>query len=85
MVQLHSMAQENGIMAMREAVNGFEIKTGETLTLQPTGNHIMLMGLNEPLQEGGTFPVTLTFEKSAPVTLQVEVIAAGSTARIGQE
>jgi len=46
--------------------------------LQPGGFHVMLMGLTGPLEEGGHFPVTLTFERAGTVTVDVAVQAAGA-------
>ena len=50
----------------------------EPVTLKPGGMHIMLQGLNEPLQAGKSFPLTLTFEKAGTreVTVAVEKPAA---------
>lgn len=76
-VELHVSTQENGVIAMRE-IEGLDIKTGESIMLSPTGNHIMLMGLKAPLAEDSAFLTTLTFEKSPPLTIQVDVIAAGT-------
>ena len=33
----------------------------------------MLMGLAGPLKQGGTFPLTLTFEKAGEITVSVKV------------
>lgn len=50
--QIHSMTMHGGTMKMRPAQGGLEIKPGETITLKPSGFHIMLIGLKHPLQEG---------------------------------
>ena len=39
----------------------------------------MLTRPKHPLKEGETFPLTLTFEHAAPITVQVKVAAAGSS------
>jgi hypothetical protein len=38
----------------------------------------MLMRLHQPLKEGETFPLTLTFEKAGEVTVEVMVMGAGA-------
>lgn len=74
--ELHTMISEDGVMKMRPA-ESFEIGADGTLTLTPTEDHIMLVGLKNPLTEGQTFPLTLTFEKAGTRDIAVEVRAAG--------
>ncbi|PWG62613.1 copper chaperone PCu(A)C [Spiribacter halobius] len=40
---------------------------------EPGGRHVMLMGLQEPLQAGERFPLTLRFERAGEVTVEVTV------------
>jgi len=77
-VQIHEMKMEGDVMKMGELPDGIAIAPGETVTLAPGGLHLMLMQLKEPLVEGTTVPVTLTFEKagSVDIELSVEGIAA---------
>jgi len=75
--ELHTMNMYDGIMEMRE-VESFAAEAGEVLTLQPTGNHIMLIGLKMPLEKGATFPLTLTLENDTIVETTVEIVAPGS-------
>lgn len=72
-VQLHEMSMENDIMRMREMKDGIPIPAGETLTLEPSGTHIMLVRLLAPLVEGETVPLTLTFEKAGTIELEVPI------------
>lgn len=60
-----------GVMQMREVESGFEISAGETHSLMRGGDHVMLMGLTERLEEGDTLPLTLIFDGAEPVTLDV--------------
>lgn len=76
-VELHTHLMDNGVMKMRP-VEAFEVSPGEPQVLRPGGNHIMLMGLKEPLKPGASFPVTLTFAKAGAVTVDVPVQAAGA-------
>lgn len=59
--QLHEMAMQNDIMRMRELPDGIPLPAGETVTLQPSGLHVMLMRLAAPLVEGETVKLTLHF------------------------
>jgi len=78
MAQLHEMRTVNGVMKMRK-VAGIRLLTAKPVTLAPGGYHVMLMRLKHPLKEGDTFPLTLTFEHAAPITVQVKVAALGAS------
>ena len=41
------------------------VNAGETVTLKPSGQHIMLMGLKQQLKPGDTIPITLKIENSS--------------------
>jgi periplasmic copper chaperone A len=41
---------------------GLEIKPGETVTLKPGSDHLMLMKLKHPLEAGKTVEATLQFD-----------------------
>jgi periplasmic copper chaperone A len=70
--ELHTMAMQDMVMKMRP-IAGLDIPAGQPVTLKPGGEHIMLMGLNQPLHEGQSFPLTLDFEKAGPRTVTVTV------------
>jgi periplasmic copper chaperone A len=75
--ELHTMSMEGTVMRMRP-VAGLDIPAGQPVTLKPGGEHIMLMGLNQPLREGQSFALTLEFEKAGPHTVTVAVEKAGA-------
>ena len=75
--ELHTMSMQGMVMKMRP-IAGLDVPPGQSLTLKPGGEHIMLMGLNQPLHEGQSFPLTLDFEKAGPRTVTVAVEKAGS-------
>ncbi|NUB27655.1 copper chaperone PCu(A)C [Azospirillum brasilense] len=77
--ELHTHLMDNGVMKMRQ-VDAIEVSPGSPTALQPGGLHVMLFGLKQPLAPGKAFPLTLTFEKAGPVTVQVDVQSAGSAA-----
>jgi copper(I)-binding protein len=70
--ELHESFTEQGVSKMRP-VDGLAVAPGKATALAPGGYHIMLMGLKQPLKEGDSFPVTLSFEHSGPVTATVAV------------
>jgi copper(I)-binding protein len=75
--ELHTMSMQGMVMKMRP-ITGLDIPAGQPVTLKPGGEHIMLMGLDQPLHEGQSFPLTLDFEKAGPRTVTVNVEKAGA-------
>jgi copper(I)-binding protein len=72
-VQLHESIREGDVMKMRK-VSGLAVPAHGTATLAPGGYHVMLMGLEAPLKEGQSFPLTLTFEHAGKVEVEVRVM-----------
>lgn len=77
--RVHETTDDNGVMKMRP-VDGIALEPGKPVAFKPGGYHVMLMGLKAPLQAGGSFPLTLTFEYAQPITVDVQVEAAGASA-----
>ena len=75
--QLHTMTTEGGVMKMRPLA-GLDVPADRPVTLKPGGAHIMLMGLNQPLQAGQSFPLTLSFEKAGQREVTVAVKKLGA-------
>jgi len=75
--ELHMMEMAGMVMKMRPLAS-LDIPAGQPVTLKPNGEHIMLMGLNGPLREGQSFPLTLTFEKAGTRTVTVAVKKPGA-------
>jgi copper(I)-binding protein len=78
--QIHSMTMEGGVMKMRPVEGGLEIKPGETVTLQPSGFHVMLVALKHPLEKGQTVKATLRFDHAGTVDVEYPVAAIGAPA-----
>ncbi len=74
-VELHeSYMDENQVMHMRAVEGGYiQIPAGGQVELKPGGYHIMLIKLVEPLEAGTTIPLTLRFEKSGEIEIEVPV------------
>ena len=76
--EVHEMAMDNGVMTMRPVQGGLSIPPGQSITLAPSGLHIMLMELKAPLMEGDKVPLTLHFEKAGTVEVVLDVQAIGA-------
>lgn len=76
--ELHTMSMQGMVMKMRPLA-GLDIPAGQPVTLKPGGEHVMLMGLDHPLREGQSFPLTLDFAKAGPRTVTVSVEKPGAT------
>jgi periplasmic copper chaperone A len=76
--ELHSSVMQDGVMRMRPA-EAVEVPAHGEAVLEPGGLHVMLIGLKAPLKEGGSFVLTLAFERAGEVevTTQIEDIAHG--------
>ena len=78
-IELHETNMEGGTMRMRRVDDGIPLPAGQTVSLAPGGLHIMLIGLVQPLNEGESFDVNLTFEQAGSVTIEVPVFAPGAS------
>ena len=75
--ELHTMEMAGMVMKMRP-LPGLDIPAGQPVALKPGGEHIMLIGLQQPLREGQSFTLTLNFEKAGARTVSVAVEKAGA-------
>jgi len=68
-------------MMKMSAVTRLPLAAGKPVELTPGGYHVMLMGLAQPLKEGDSVPITLTFEDKTgtkqAVVVQAPVRALG--------
>jgi periplasmic copper chaperone A len=74
MPMLHETTVTDGVAAMPHA-ESIPVPAGETVALLPGGFHGMLMGLTDPLVEGQTFPITLTFEQAGNLDVTVDILS----------
>jgi copper(I)-binding protein len=77
--EVHETTNENGVMKMR-MVDGVTVEPGKSLELKPGGYHVMMTDLKQPLKEGDSFPLTLTFEKAGSIAVTVKVGKVGAMA-----
>jgi Copper chaperone PCu(A)C len=69
------MTMDNGVMKMRPVEGGLGIKPGETVTLKPSGSHVMLMDL----KHGDTMKQPCGSIKPEPSKVMFPVAAIGAT------
>lgn len=67
----------DGVSRMRH-IEALELPSGQVVTLTPGSMHLMLMGIEAKLEEGTSFPMTLTFEKAGEVTVEFRVLGAAA-------
>lgn len=73
-VELHTHKEDaNGVMRMMEVEEGFVVPSGGEHALARGGDHVMFMGLKQPLAHGDVVNVTLTFEKAGAVAVEIPV------------
>ena len=73
-VELHTHVEDaSGVMQMMEVEEGFVIPAGGMHALERGGDHVMFMGLKQPLAQGDTVSVTLSFEKAGDITVEMPV------------
>jgi len=78
--EVHNMVTEDGVAKMRPVTGGLEIKPGSTVTLEPGGLHAMLIGLKQPITQGGRVQGTLVFERAGKVDVEFAVQPLGGPA-----
>jgi copper(I)-binding protein len=80
--EIHTRAMEGGVMRMR-AIDSLPLPAGKTVELRPGGYHLMLLDIRQPLKEGETVPVVLTFADPAGrrTTQEVNATVRALTAR----
>jgi copper(I)-binding protein len=74
LAELHEHVKQGDLMKMQQ-VPSVEIPAGGNITFAPMAYHVMLLELKDRslLSDGKRFPLTLNFEKSGDVTVEVTV------------
>ncbi len=72
-VQIHETTMNGDVMQMRELADGLAIPAGETVTLEPGGFHMMLLGADDNLEPGQTVDLVLTFASGKEITVTADV------------
>ncbi len=74
-VELHIQVREGDVLKMRE-VQSVEVPPGQSRMLRPGSLHLMLVNLRKPLVRGQSIPLTLRFERTGDLQVELEVQAA---------
>lgn len=82
--EIHLMASADGMMTMK-MVDGVAIPAHGRVSLDPSGYHLMLIGLRKPLQPGASVKLALRFRDGRALTIAAPVRAeAGAGGEPGQ-
>lgn len=73
---LMTMTMDGGAMTM-SYVDAIDLPSGKAVSLDPSGLHVWLEGLEAPLKAGQTFILELKFEKAGARKVKVEVVEPG--------
>ena len=76
-VEIHTHLMDGNVMKMRR-VEALELKTGGSRILKPMGDHVMFFDLKQPLKEGDTVKIQLTFEKAGVIEVEGNIEPAGA-------
>lgn len=72
-IEVHmSMMDGNGVMSM-QMPEEVPIPAGKSIEFKPGGLHVMLIGLNQDLKAGDTISLTLNFEKTGSLVIEIPV------------
>jgi protein SCO1/2 len=77
-VEMHATARADGIMKMRR-VASVDIPARGRLSFQPGALHAMLIGIKQPLKEGGRLPLTLVFRGAGKLRFEAAIQGLGAT------
>ena len=75
--ELHETTNEGGVMRMRPLAK-LELPAGQTVKLAPSGAHIMLFELTQPIKLGDKVPLTISVQDAGaaagtpPTTVKLE-------------
>lgn len=73
-VDIHATRiDERGVASMTQHKEGLPLPRDRAYAFKAGADHLMLIEPSRPLVEGETVPLTLTFEKAPPVTVQAAV------------
>ncbi len=73
---MHETRVEGGVTRMGP-VEDLGVQEGEPVGFAPGQKHVMLFGLDPAVKAGASAPLTFTFARTAPVTVEAQVRAFG--------
>ncbi|WP_028464225.1 copper chaperone PCu(A)C [Nisaea denitrificans] len=79
-VMMHASETDTNAITRMIHLDALDLRAGQTVRFAPGGMHLMLMGLTAKLEEGGQFPLTLSFEHAGDITVEVPILSVAFTA-----
>ncbi|MFT6916948.1 MAG: copper(I)-binding protein [Motiliproteus sp.] len=74
--ELHNHVEQDGVLRMRQ-VPEIKIPAQGSISLQPGGYHVMLMGLKAPLKAGSEMPLMLEFSSGQSTEFSLPIRKTG--------
>jgi copper(I)-binding protein len=71
-IEIHEHTMADGMMRMREVAE-ITIGANSKVVLQPSGLHLMIFSLKQPITEKDTIPLTLHFSNNTKVNIELAV------------
>ncbi len=71
--QLHTHRHEQGMMRM-EQVERFDLPSDSVIKLEPSGKHLMMIGIFQAMKPGESVKLTLIFAQGERLQLEVPVL-----------
>jgi len=72
-IEIHVTEIKDDRMSMAPVEGGIGLDPGATLRFEPAGHHLMLFDPVEPLRVGMRFEITLEFDPTGDIPVEVEV------------
>lgn len=72
-VELHTHEEVDGVMKMVEIEGGIDIPAAQSHLMQRGGDHVMFLGLVQPLEDGDVVTLTLDFGDCGSKTIELPV------------
>ncbi|WP_158965509.1 copper chaperone PCu(A)C [Paraglaciecola sp. L3A3] len=70
--EIHNHVHQNGMMKMQQQ-SEVKIPAGQSVSFAPGGLHLMLFGLNKPLEEGQTVSISLQTQSGETISFAAKV------------
>jgi len=71
--EFHDHLMIDGAMSMRQVAN-IQLPAGGNIRFQPSGLHVMLIGLKKPLKPGALATITLNFNNGGSLIVAAEIV-----------
>jgi copper(I)-binding protein len=78
-VMIHAAETDASGVNRMTHLETLDLPAGKTVTFFPGSMHLLLTGLADKLEEGASFPLTLTFEVTGDVTVEVPVLGIAAS------